>query len=337
MMKKRFFYFVPALVLMSAASVSGQVLIGGSANDGPHAAAVLDLASGGQTNKGLLLPNVALTGDATYFVLKPDADSPERLMAAGMIVYNTAATLKGRGVYVWDGNSWTSLNNTSCPKTITDIENNEYFVGDFGDAGCWMTQNLRSTYNDIIDSADLTESSTNDDPYGLYYYYPKGDRNILDPGQHPEYGLFYNWTAAANNGWTAEPDAEHVQGICPRGWHVPSKAEWVNLATEIANDANQRYSTYQGTGEAGTKMKHYVSNKGESDGESHPRDKNGFDALLISYDIEESVEARFWTGELSTSSYTTAESISLEYGQGSMIDSSDLRENKLSVRCKRDY
>ncbi|MDR0412709.1 MAG: fibrobacter succinogenes major paralogous domain-containing protein [Dysgonamonadaceae bacterium] len=339
-MKKRFFYFVPALVLMSAASVNGQVLIGGGNTDEPHAAAVLDLASGGQTDKGLLLPNVALTGNATDFVLKPDAGSPEKQTATGMIVYNTATTLKGRGIYVWDGNSWMSLNSGPCPKTITDIENNEYFVGDFGDAGCWMTQNLLSTYNDMIGEGELEKEAFTDGDTSLqYYYYPPGGSVNLNP----EYGLLYTW-AAATDGRVAAA-GQHVQGICPRGWHVPSKAEWEDLEEEIASDANGRYSTCLEDEKAGKKMKSvtpgYEATHSEPNGASHHREANGFDALLIN-NIRNEVgfKAYFWTSTNDNDNDNKAESICLndfDPADDEVIYLKIDKVNMFTVRCKRDY
>ncbi len=47
------------------------------------------------------------------------------------------------------------------------------------------------------------------------------------------YGILYNWFAAAD-----------PRGLIPKGWHVPSKAEWITAATALG-----------GISEAGDKLK----------------------------------------------------------------------------------
>jgi uncharacterized protein (TIGR02145 family) len=39
-----------------------------------------------------------------------------------------------------------------------------------------------------------------------------------------KYGKLYSWEVA-----TGGKSGENVQGICPKGWHIPTKQEWDNL------------------------------------------------------------------------------------------------------------
>mgnify|MGYP002940323907 CR=1 FL=1 len=52
------------------------------------------------------------------------------------------------------------------------------------------------------------------------------------------YGVLYNWYAAMNKeneeGKDADAVPSGVQGICPSGWHLPSKAEWKILENFVA-------------------------------------------------------------------------------------------------------
>jgi uncharacterized protein (TIGR02145 family) len=217
-MKKKLFYLVLALVIISAASVNAQVLIGGNETDDPHAGSILDLSPGGSMNMGLLLPKAELTDDANVFALEGDGTSAPAT-ATGMIVYNTANVLDGPGIYLWDGSKWTSLSKPSevplsnpCPLTVKDDENNEYLVGNFGDAGCWMTQNLRNT-------SGLTE---NED-----YLYPGGSKQ--DYYYETDHGLLYARTATGD--------------ACPAGWHLPTNAEVTLLLSEIENAPAGTYAT----------------------------------------------------------------------------------------------
>jgi uncharacterized protein (TIGR02145 family) len=320
-MKKNLFYLVLALVMMSAASVNAQVLIGGAASDEPHAGSILDLASGGQTNMGLLLPNVELNDDASEFVLVPGGTVTEDIKqtATGMIVYNTAYVLKGAGVYVWDGNKWMPLRDP-CQNSILDKrDGNVYCTGDFGAAGWWMTQNLRYI------------------PTDPGYAYPNQDNTILDPGKHPEYGLLYTWDAAAN-GETVEP----MHGICPDGWHIPDVNEWDALRAEISNDASNKYSTFSGTGDAGTKMKSAVFVNGtDSQGSSHPAQRGGFDALLAGWEYEGDVRdygsaTGFWAADWDGRG-NWGYSLAASGSSSSMLGKFRKDSRTLhSMRCKRD-
>jgi hypothetical protein len=268
-MRLRTFFLMLALVMTSAASVNAQVLIGNRTNGDPHAGAILDLAPPNGQNLGLLLPNVALTGDANEFMLGSGASS-DPMTAAGMIVYNTAYVLKGPGIYLWNGTLWMPLSEY-CPNAITDErDGNFYCTGDFGDAGTWMTQNLRYLPNPDDGYSDYTHSGI--DTYtDKCYAFPRSTGNGEYPANPDELtaiqaawkvsddlkkmGVFYNWAAATNGRTTPIPANEgeitddrggptsNVQGVCPSGWHLPSDAEWNDLEGEIALSAGGVYSS----------------------------------------------------------------------------------------------
>lgn len=100
---------------------------------------------------------------------------------------------------------------------VTDPDGNKYSTVQIGDQ-CWMAENLRTTVG-------LTENSD--------YWHANGqDTNDL------KYGLLYNWAAVMQGDASSATNPSGVQGICPEGWHVPSKAEWNALTTAVrSNDA----------------------------------------------------------------------------------------------------
>jgi uncharacterized protein (TIGR02145 family) len=309
-MKKNSFYLMLALVMMSAASVNAQVLIGGTASDVPHSGAILDLTSGRNNNLGLLLPNVELSDDASEFALVPvgTATGDIKQTATGMIVYNTAYVLKGAGIYVWDGNKWIPLRDP-CPNSMIDKRDGTvYCTGDFGAAGTWMTQNLRYK----------PEDSEN-------FRYPNNSETIYE--SHPEYGLLYNWDTAKT--------------ICPTGWHLPTRDEWNSLITEIKADVAQRYSTLATPDRSRQKMTSLKWGEENTDGYSKSSYENGFDALWVgnvhpSYGaLSYGDAAQYWTPDVEPHSGTsyyfhvtkdaTETSYSQTYGQYYQ-----------SVRCMQD-
>ncbi|MDR0864890.1 MAG: hypothetical protein LBO74_08160 [Candidatus Symbiothrix sp.] len=129
------------------------------------------------------------------------------------------------------------IKNADCCTSVFDAEGNFYYAHQFGDAGCWMTQNLKSTYNDIMPSGTLTEANNAGTDYTKkYYYYPNNDI-----ANKAAYGLLYTWAAASDRTGVSSNEVgstsqAQTQGICPSGWHLPSDVEWNQLEKEIATN-----------------------------------------------------------------------------------------------------
>ena len=93
----------------------------------------------------------------------------------------------------------------------------------------WMAENLR--YGGNIPFGTQGElSSTLPRRYN-----PGNSSNSV-----PEYGYLYNWPAAMNTATDSSSvlNPSGVQGICPNGWHLPSKAEWNQLYKTLGGDWN---------------------------------------------------------------------------------------------------
>ena len=121
----------------------------------------------------------------------------------------------------------TFINGEPCTGTpiVTDVDSNIYHTVQIGNQ-CWMKENLRvtrrtdSTSIPYESNPDVTISLQGDEQQYLtapYWCYP--DNN---PANKNTYGLLYNWPAAAS-------------GICPTGWHLPSKAEWQQMISYVSS------------------------------------------------------------------------------------------------------
>jgi uncharacterized protein YjdB len=109
-MKKTTFFLMLTLIMMSAASMHAQVLIGGTETDNPREGAILDLKS---TTQGLILPSVELENIGKFQL----ADTP----AEGMTVYNSNDKTtggSGKGIYVWNEDLWLYAGYYSGPLVI---------------------------------------------------------------------------------------------------------------------------------------------------------------------------------------------------------------------------
>ncbi|MDY6326071.1 MAG: FISUMP domain-containing protein [Bacteroidales bacterium] len=140
------------------------------------------------------------------------------------------------------------IDEKSCPEaqTVTDIESNVYATVKIGNQ-CWMRDNLRTTTSPSTKTYLVTTN------YGSYtgkqacWY---GNDSARYAPQN--YGLLYNWNAAVDTfkapqfGETSVNSDEnnavsvtftgHRRGICPEGWHVPSREEWNTLTNNVGNN-----------------------------------------------------------------------------------------------------
>ena len=96
--------------------------------------------------------------------------------------------------------------------TVSDVDGNEYHTVKIGKQ-CWLKENMRTTrYSD--------GSLVNPD-------------SMMSPGWDsvnvPIYGYLYNWSATVRDIAMTRESSDRVQGICPSGWHIPSKTDWQTL------------------------------------------------------------------------------------------------------------
>lgn len=120
------------------------------------------------------------------------------------------------------------VNAVSCPATVSDYDGNRYQTVLIGDQ-CWMKENLRTTHYSDGTSISLggTTSITT-----AYRYYPNNNS-----GNVKKYGYLYNWPAVMRNASSISANPSGVLGICPTGWHVPSDAEWMQLANYVGGQS----------------------------------------------------------------------------------------------------
>ena len=113
---------------------------------------------------------------------------------------------------------------------VTDQDGNTYAVVQIGNQ-CWMAENLRTTrYADGSPSSGLTmtRSSAYTSQVNYYYNYAGGDvANV------PTYGMLYNWYAAVGGSASDIVSNQGVQGVCPKGWHIPSWNELETMAITV--------------------------------------------------------------------------------------------------------
>lgn len=107
-----------------------------------------------------------------------------------------------------------TVNNTTC----IDYDGNEYEIVQIGNQ-IWMAEDLRSLhYSD-----------------GTAIPNPLAYNNQEDLVQY--YGRLYTWEAMMNGASSTNDNPSGVQGIAPEGWHVPSRAEWLELIAFLGGNS----------------------------------------------------------------------------------------------------
>ena len=99
--------------------------------------------------------------------------------------------------------------------TVTDVDGNTYATVQIGQQ-CWMKENLRAKHYSGGGNVD--------------FRYPNNTS-----GTQTTYGLLYSWETVMNGALSSNGNPSFVQGICPSGWHLPSRSEWEQLRSYVGS------------------------------------------------------------------------------------------------------
>jgi uncharacterized protein (TIGR02145 family) len=322
-MKKPLFLTVVLGLMLQLTSFGQSIKLN---NQGDAGSAMLDVSS---PSKGILIPNVSLTGSTDVTTIT----SP----AVSLLVYNTATVSDILPGYFYNSGTivspfWTRLATKAyvdllkaeveALKGVKDIDNNRYDIITIG-TQTWMAENLKTTrYNDgsliplITDGTAWGTASTNTSPGYCWYNAPNETTNLTT------YGALYNWYAinTVTNG---------NKNVCPTGWHVPTDGEWTTLTTFLG-----------GIGVAGDKMKeaglaHWFSpNTGATNESGFSGLPGGFRSSNGTLFIDIGNFGNWWssTEYLTTSAWVR----SINYSNGNVGRSNTFKGSGFSVRCLRD-
>ena len=215
--------------------------------------------------------------------------------------------------------------------TVTDFDGNVYHTVAIGNQ-CWLRENMRTTHytnGEMIPLGDGTSVSM------ACYYLPENIEDTLA-------GFLYNWTAAMDSASFDATSTNHVQGICPYGWHVPVDAEWSQLTEYISlrseytcgdNTSNMAKSMASKTGwnisENICAVGHDMSSNNSTYFSAFPAGR----ASGISDDYGNS--ANFWTATAYNSDFAYYHSL---YYSNSFVERNCYgdKSNGMSVRCVRN-
>ena len=115
------------------------------------------------------------------------------------------------------GTGYGEIKSFTTPPTVTDVDGNTYSTVQIGDQ-CWMQENLNTTKD--ASGTPITRYCYNDDLSNCNTY-----------------GGLYTWDTTMNGSESSIANPSGVQGICPDGWHIPTKEEYETLEDFVGDQA----------------------------------------------------------------------------------------------------
>jgi uncharacterized protein (TIGR02145 family) len=215
----------------------------------------------------------------------------------------------------------------------------EYRTVKIGDQ-VWMAENLNYAYTGVpyrFHHELYDETYTSDSTSWCY-----GD----DPANCAKYGRLYTWAAAMDSvgewssngkgcGYGKECSATSpVRGVCPKGWHLPSRSEWNALIVVVDGSITE----YTSSNTAGTKLKSQTGWEINGNG----TDAFGFSALPVGYRSyggnygSEGCDAYFWSSSEMHIPSSNAYSMSLACNGDNAALGGPGKNYGYSVRCLKD-
>ncbi|MFY9116965.1 MAG: FISUMP domain-containing protein [Bacteroidales bacterium] len=190
----------------------------------------------------------------------------------------------------------------------------------------WMAENLR--YLPSVHKP--SDGNTTGSFYYVFGYEGTDVAKAKNSDNYKTYGVLYNWPAAMAGAETSKANPSGVQGVCPKGWHLPSDAEWTQIADYLGGDLV-----------AGAKMKESGTDHWNFPNED-ASNSSGFTALPggCRYEVEPfnslGKYGYWWSSTEFVENENYAWAWMLGYDFNYITSSCNFKDFGYSVRCVRD-
>lgn len=195
---------------------------------------------------------------------------------------------------------------------------------------CWFKENINSGQ-----FSTANQQLNNSIPEKFCY---QNDSNFCKT-----YGGLYQWAEAmnyqnnsSNFGSSNLGLNEHIRGICPSGWHIPSSYEWCKLIDFLENNVDCNRFGAIGNSSGGKLKSQNILWSSPNSGASN---LSGFQGLPSGFrDISGlfgslGYYSTFWS---CSDSQNTSITYNLNYDQSAIIRGNAYKMNSFSVRCLKD-
>ena len=182
-----------------------------------HAAGYLGTSNGSLYGRGSNGLYWSSTQNSTYYGASLNISSG---------ISSTSSTIKTAGISIRCVKAITFMG--SCSDSVFDSRNNRYYHSVQIGTQCWLKENMNI-------GTHIDASVTQADNAVIERYCYNNDTNMCNV-----YGGLYQWAEAVqylsgvtNTTHWITPVPTVVQGICPSGWHLPTKTEWDALSAYL--------------------------------------------------------------------------------------------------------
>ena len=274
----------------------------------------------------------------------------------------TGGTYMGNG-YNGANHGLETVNGFGQVTSVTDYDGNEYPVVQIG-SQCWMAENLRCSHSPKTGSNIVVTAVTSYGSKMATWY-----SNNQSTYEAKRYGLLYNWCAVmdtanpgnsvtggngtymevadgSNNNYYFDfnPSGNH-QGVCPKGWHVPTDAEWSTMVA--AAEADEGGSSGTGNAKLTTGCDWTIGSVSQDETTTKPgnysytkRNESGFSALPAGNfyggsSYNDAVNYAYFWSATQASNYATWYR-TLYYNHAGVSRFNSHKYYGFSVRCVRD-
>ncbi|PWJ59112.1 MULTISPECIES: fibrobacter succinogenes major paralogous domain-containing protein [unclassified Fibrobacter] len=229
--------------------------------------------------------------------------------------------------------AWAYLNPDIDYGEFTDERDGQVYktvkICDKNDENCqtWMAENLNYDPGDVSDMGDYAWSGCYDN----------------ESANCDKYGRLYTWEVAMDDASCAYGNSCNpsgiVQGVCPAGWHLPTKEDWQKLVKPMATSVDD-YTTFWDYYGAGVELK-TVDGWNPSSNENKGTNASGFSALPAGYSYyygesgfdDAGYRAYFWSATQRENDSDSAYGMYLYYYDVSAYLGYYGKDYGFSVRC----
>ena len=214
-------------------------------------------------------------------------------------------------------------------QTVKDIDNNVYKTVKIGKQ-IWMAENLKTTKYRNGDTIGTTTPATLDISTENIPKYQWAYEN--DESKVAIYGRLYTWYVTTDS-----------RNICPKGWHVPTDAEWTILTDYLINNGFGNGGSGMEITKSMAATSGWIANslKGNVGNDQLSNNSSGFSAFAGGYrygigSFNELGSYSYWWSSTEVNS-TTAWYRNLSEQRNDAYRDNTNKQNGISVRCLKDH
>jgi len=174
-------------------------------------------------------------------------------VAAVQVDSNSTITLPNNETMVKTGYNFSGWNTNSGGTGINYSAGTSYSVkGDVTLYAKWMWPIVSGTLTDTRDRKTYKTTKTPDGKTwmaeNLNYQPQQGNSWCYKDSTSycGKYGRLYDWNTAMAGSPNSDASTSNVRGVCPPGWHLPSRTEWQTLVSAVGSPTGKKLKSKNG-------------------------------------------------------------------------------------------